>query len=93
MIIPINICKFPNSPHEISVIKENISQLDSSYQSNMGKASVTELFSPVKSLLKSKDLTYDNFVFKLFYKISVALCLTASLLVMADTYIGDPIKW
>ena len=50
------------------------------------------LFTSAKSLLKIDDLTIDNIVFKLHYRVSVALLLGSSLIGVAKQYFGDPIN-
>jgi len=50
------------------------------------------LFTSAKSLLKIDELTIDNIVFKLHYRVSVALLLGSSLIGVAKQYFGDPIN-
>ncbi len=48
-------------------------------------------FSPVKDLIKLDAIRIDNNVFRLHYKATVIILVTASLLVTSKQYIGDPI--
>ena len=51
------------------------------------------LLDPLKSAVKfKKEIDKDNFTFKLFYRGSYGLCILASTLVGASSYIGDPIE-
>jgi hypothetical protein len=51
------------------------------------------MLDPLKSAVKfQKEIDKDNFTFKLFYRASYGLCILASTLVGASTYIGDPIE-
>jgi len=49
------------------------------------------VFGDVKSLVKLDKICIDNNIFRLHYKASVIVLVTASLLVTARQYIGDPI--
>lgn len=51
-----------------------------------------KLFSPIKDLIKLDDIWIDNNVFRLHYKITVIILVTASLLVTSMQYIGNPIE-
>ena len=46
---------------------------------------------PVKGLIKLDEVWIDNNVFRLHYKVTYIMLITASLLVTAKQYIGDPI--
>lgn len=46
----------------------------------------------VKSFLKLEKVQTDNNVFKLHYKVTVALLLAFSLLLTSKQYFGDPIE-
>lgn len=52
---------------------------------------MAEILSAIKSHLKLSDTDVDNWVFKLFSKLSVALCICGSLICVATQYFGDPI--
>ena len=48
------------------------------------------VFTPVKDLIKFDAIWIDNSVFRLHYKATVIILVTASLLVTSKQYIGDP---
>jgi hypothetical protein len=50
-----------------------------------------DLFSAVKKQFKLDEIESDNWVFKLFYRASFAICLAGSIMCVATTYIGTPI--
>ena len=50
-----------------------------------------DLLSAVKGHFKLGGIESDNWVFKLYYKVSFGLCLAGSILCGASTYIGNPI--
>ena len=50
-----------------------------------------DVFGQVKSLIKLEEICIDNNVFRLHYKLTVAILVVASLLVTSRQYIGDPI--
>jgi len=43
-------------------------------------------------IFATKEVNYDNFTFKMFYRATFGLCVLASLLLGASQYIGDPIE-
>merc|ERR1711971_1296049 len=43
-------------------------------------------------IFATKEVNYDNFTFKLFYRATFGLCVLASLLLGASQYVGDPIE-
>ena len=45
------------------------------------------------SYFKFDDVNIDNWTFKLFYKASMALCMTGATVGIASQYFGDPIRW
>ncbi|XP_003747340.1 innexin inx2-like [Galendromus occidentalis] len=49
------------------------------------------VLSSLKGLIKLKSLSIDNHVFRLHYKVTVALLIAFSILVTSKQYIGDPI--
>ena len=51
----------------------------------------TDLFSTIKGHFKLDDVDSDNWLFKLYYKVSFGICLAGSILCAATAYIGDPI--
>jgi hypothetical protein len=51
-----------------------------------------ELLSSAKTYLKSDELTIDNVVFKLHYRLTVALLIGSSMIRVAKQYFGDPIN-
>jgi len=53
---------------------------------------VTDIASYIKSMVKSDAITIDNLVFRLHYRITVALLLAASIVGVAKQYFGDPIN-
>ena len=50
-----------------------------------------DLLSAVKGHFKFDDIESDNWVFKLYYKISFGICLAGSILCVASAYVGNPI--
>jgi len=50
-----------------------------------------DVFSPLKSILKVSEVTIDNNVFRLHYKVTVIFLTAFSLLVTSRQYFGDPI--
>ena len=55
-------------------------------------AMALDLLSSAKTYLKSDELTIDNVVFKLHYRLTVALLIGSSLIGVAKQYFGDPIN-
>ena len=53
---------------------------------------MAEILNTLKSYIKVKDIDEDNLTFKLFYRVSVGLCMLGVVLVAATQYIGSPIK-
>ena len=51
-----------------------------------------DLLKSAKSILKIDDLTIDNIVFKLHYRVTVAILVGSSLVGVAKQYFGDPIN-
>ena len=51
-----------------------------------------DLVKGLKSFLKIDDLTIDNIVFKLHYRVTVAILVGSSLVGVAKQYFGDPIN-
>ena len=51
-----------------------------------------DLLHSAKGILKTDDLTIDNVVFKLHYRVTVALLIGSSLVGVAKQYFGDPIN-
>ena len=51
-----------------------------------------DLLRSAKSILKIDDLTIDNIVFKLHYRVTVAILVGSSLVGVAKQYFGDPIN-
>ena len=51
-----------------------------------------DLLSSAKTYLKSDELTIDNVVFKLHYRLTVALLIGSSMIGVAKQYFGDPIN-
>lgn len=49
-------------------------------------------FIPVKKFIKHDQVSTDNFVFKLHYRATVILLITASLLVTSKQFFGEPIS-
>jgi len=43
-------------------------------------------------IFATKEVNYDNFTFKLFYRATFGLCVLSSLLLGASQYVGDPIE-
>ncbi|KAG9510950.1 Innexin inx2 [Fragariocoptes setiger] len=50
-----------------------------------------KLFGSLRTFIKLEDVKIDSFVFKLHYKITVAILIGSSLLVTSRQYFGDPI--
>merc|ERR1711936_1184682 len=50
-----------------------------------------DVFGSVKGLIKLDEICIDNTIFRLHYKATFVILVTASLLVTAKQYIGDPI--
>ena len=51
-----------------------------------------DLFSSVRYLLKPEDISIDNWIFRLHYRVTVLLLLTSSGIGVAKQYFGDPIN-
>ena len=51
-----------------------------------------DLLKSAKTILKTDELTIDNGVFKLHYRVTVAILIGASLIGVAKQYFGDPIN-
>ena len=51
-----------------------------------------DLVKGLKTFLKIDDLTIDNIVFKLHYRVTVAILVGSSLVGVAKQYFGDPIN-
>ena len=51
-----------------------------------------EVFSSIRYFLKPEDISIDNWIFKLHYRVSVALMLGSSAIGVAKQYFGDPIN-
>ena len=51
-----------------------------------------DLLKSAKTILKTDDLTIDNVVFKLHYKVTVAILVGSSIIGVAKQYFGDPIN-
>ena len=56
-------------------------------------SSLWEMVNDLKGQFKLKsEVNEDNSAFKLVSKISVGYCILATLLLAANTYVGDPIE-
>jgi len=53
---------------------------------------VMDIASYVKSMVKTDAVNIDNFVFRLHYRVTVAILISASLVGVAKQYFGDPIN-
>ena len=53
---------------------------------------MAEILNTLKSYIKVKEIDEDNLTFKLFYRVSVGLCMLGVVLVAATQYIGSPIQ-
>ena len=51
-----------------------------------------DLLRSAKGILKTDELTIDNVVFKLHYRVTVAILIGGSLIGVAKQYFGDPIN-
>ena len=51
-----------------------------------------DLLRSAKGILKTDELTIDNVVFKLHYRVTVAILIGSSLIGVAKQYFGDPIN-
>ena len=51
-----------------------------------------DLLKSAQKILKTDDLTIDNAVFKLHYRVTVAILVGSSLIGVAKQYFGDPIN-
>ena len=51
-----------------------------------------DVFSGVRYILKPEDISIDNLVFKLHYRVTVTLFLASSAIGVAKQYFGDPIN-
>ena len=51
-----------------------------------------DLLRSAQVILKTDDLTIDNVVFKLHYRVTVAILVGSSLIGVAKQYFGDPIN-
>ncbi len=51
-----------------------------------------DLLSSIRYLLKPEDISIDNFVFRLHYKMTVLVLLASSVVGVAKQYFGDPIN-
>ena len=51
-----------------------------------------DLLRSAQAILKTDDLTIDNVVFKLHYRVTVAILIGSSLIGVAKQYFGDPIN-
>ena len=51
-----------------------------------------DLLKSAKTILKTDELTIDNGVFKLHYRVTVAILIGASMIGVAKQYFGDPIN-
>ena len=51
-----------------------------------------DIASYIKSMVKTDVITIDNLVFRLHYRITVGLLLSASIIGVAKQYFGDPIN-
>ncbi|TRY77338.1 hypothetical protein TCAL_10529 [Tigriopus californicus] len=51
-----------------------------------------DLLSSVRYLLKTEDISIDNWIFRLHYRITVLILLTSSAVGVAKQYFGDPIN-
>ena len=51
-----------------------------------------ELLRSAKGIFKTDELTTDNAVFKLHYRVTVAILIGSSLVGVAKQYFGDPIN-
>ena len=57
-----------------------------------GDEMALDLLRSAKGILKTDDLTIDNVVFKLHYRVTVAILIGSSLIGVAKQYFGDPIN-
>ena len=51
-----------------------------------------DIASYIKSMLKTDSLSIDNFVFRLHYRVTVAILLASSIIGFSKQYFGDPIN-
>ena len=39
------------------------------------------------------EINIDNWLFKMYYKVSMVICMTGATVGIASQYFGDPIRW
>ena len=67
-------------------------QLPPSWQDWSTFEMAMEVFSSIRYYLKPEEISIDNWVFKLHYRISTAILLGSSAIGVAKQYFGDPIN-
>ena len=51
-----------------------------------------DVFSSVRYLLKPEDISIDNWIFKMHYRLTVLFLLASSAIGVSKQYFGDPIN-
>ena len=53
---------------------------------------MSRLLSDLANYITIDEINIDNWTFKLFYKVSSALCMVGATIGVATQYFGDPIR-
>ena len=54
---------------------------------------MAHLLQNLKDYFVLEEINIDNWTFKLFYKVSCALCMMGATIGVATQYFGDPIRY
>ena len=53
---------------------------------------MSHLLSDLASYITIDEINIDNWTFKLYYKVSMVICMTGATVGIASQYFGDPIR-
>ena len=54
---------------------------------------MAHLLSDLVNYFNLDETNIDNWTFKLYYKVSMVICMTGATVGIASQYFGDPIRW
>ena len=57
------------------------------------QVAMAHLLSDLANYFNLEETNIDNWTFKLYYKVSMVICMTGATVGIASQYFGDPIRW
>ena len=65
---------------------------DNHKDTSKARVNMAHLLSDLANYFKLDEINIDNWTFKLYYKVSMVICMTGATVGIASQYFGDPIR-